>query len=379
MINVMIVDDEFPALQELQYLLAPYEGIRIVGAFTDAHQLLQEIRTLKPDVLFLDIEMRDLNGLTLAEMIAEETPQLKIVFVTAYNEYALSAFETNAIDYLLKPVSQKRLAKTIERIRKIVGEQELISGQEVQSHGVVHVRCFGRIQIASDFVSTNGIVKWRTAKSEELFAFFIHHHGQALHKDFIMEHIWSDLGYKNALTMLHTTIYQVRKVIRTLHPNAELRFSQDCYLLFIPDLDCDVFVFKRLAEQSIELTGDQMLKKVKRAMELYQGDYLEENDYAWSMNQSRYIAEQYASLLVFATESFLSRNQDKEAIPFLSELINRDPFQESYYIRLFSIYARLRDDFSLIMLYEQLSGVLQRELGVLPHPDTIAYYESLRK
>jgi two-component system LytT family response regulator len=378
MINVVIIDDELPALQELQYLLTPFEAVRIVGAFTEAHQLLQEIGSLKPDVLFLDIEMRDLNGLVLAEMIADEIPQLKIVFVTAYNEYAVSAFETNAIDYLLKPVSQARLAKTIDRILKQAEEQELILEQEAQSRGFVHVRCFGRFQVVSDIVPTNGIVKWRTAKSEELFAFFIHHHGQALHKDFIMEHIWPNLGNDNALTMLHTTIYQVRKVIRTLHPDAELRFSQECYLLFIPDLDCDLFVFQLLAEEAIALSGDQMLKKVKRAMELYKGDYLEGNDYAWSMHQSRYIAEQYTSLLVFSTESLMGRNQDEEAIPFLKELINRNPLHESYYLQLFSIYARLRDDFSLTVLYEQLSRVLQQELGELPHPDTIAYYKNLR-
>lgn len=119
MISAVIVDDELPALLELQHLLSSVQDVvRVAGAFQDPHEMLDRIEQLQPDVIFLDIEMRDMNGLLVAEVLNEMLPKLTIVFVTAYNEYALDAFELHATDYLLKPVSLPRLANTLARVLK---------------------------------------------------------------------------------------------------------------------------------------------------------------------------------------------------------------------------------------------------------------------
>ena len=112
-LKVIVVDDEAPARREMARLLEPFTGIQIVGAAGDvdaARGLLQRVR---PDVVFLDIQLDSHSGF---ELLEEVDPETMVVFVTAYEEYAVRAFEAGALDYLLKPVESERLRATMARI-----------------------------------------------------------------------------------------------------------------------------------------------------------------------------------------------------------------------------------------------------------------------
>ncbi|MFB0975573.1 MAG: response regulator, partial [Tolumonas sp.] len=111
MLRVMIVDDELPAREELRSILADYDGLEIIGECSNALEAIPAIHKLHPDVVFLDIQMPRISGLEMVSMLdPEQIPA--IVFVTAYDEFALKAFEENAFDYLLKPIEPARLEKT---------------------------------------------------------------------------------------------------------------------------------------------------------------------------------------------------------------------------------------------------------------------------
>lgn len=118
MMRAIIVDDELHAREELESLLSEAGTFRIVARCGNAVEALHAIREEKPDVVFLDVQMPAISGLELLSMIDDdELPN--VVFVTAHDEYALRAFEERALDYLLKPVSKERLAKTVERLRRL--------------------------------------------------------------------------------------------------------------------------------------------------------------------------------------------------------------------------------------------------------------------
>lgn len=127
--KAILIDDERLARQELRNLLAPYNEIQIVGEANNAETAVESIKQLKPDVIFLDIQMPGKNGFELLEEISG-VPE--VVFVTAYDEYAIRAFEINALDYLLKPVQANRLAETVKKIlnREAVDKSE----SKEQSH-----------------------------------------------------------------------------------------------------------------------------------------------------------------------------------------------------------------------------------------------------
>jgi two-component system, LytTR family, response regulator len=111
--KVIIIDDERLARQELKNMLATYPGIEIVGECADARAAIETVNTLKPDVIFLDIQMPGKTGFDLLEELVF-VPE--VVFVTAHDEYAIKAFEVNALDYLLKPVQPARLSDTIHKL-----------------------------------------------------------------------------------------------------------------------------------------------------------------------------------------------------------------------------------------------------------------------
>ena len=112
--KAIIIDDERLARQELKNLLSNYKEIEIVAECSDANQAKNKISELKPDIIFCDIQMPGKSGLELAEEISGT---IDVVFITAYDEHAIKAFELNAFDYLLKPVHPSRLAETIKKLQ----------------------------------------------------------------------------------------------------------------------------------------------------------------------------------------------------------------------------------------------------------------------
>lgn len=116
MIRVLLIDDEVAAIERLKKLLKTYKDIDVVGECSDGLTALSDIEQKSPDAIFLDIDMPELNGLEVAKTLGNSGPT--IVFATAYDEYALAAFEANAIDYIVKPINVARLDKTVEKLRK---------------------------------------------------------------------------------------------------------------------------------------------------------------------------------------------------------------------------------------------------------------------
>jgi len=111
----MLVDDEQAARERLRQMLAAVPSLEVVGEAADGEEAIQKVVELHPDLLLLDIQMPGCSGLEVAACLP--APRPKIVFCTAFDQYAVNAFEINAVDYLLKPVSRVRLARAIERVR----------------------------------------------------------------------------------------------------------------------------------------------------------------------------------------------------------------------------------------------------------------------
>ena len=116
-IKTLIIDDERLARKGLASLLQHIPDIEVVGEAANVDEALKQIDKLKPDLLFLDIEMPERTGFDLLEELID-VPH--VVFTTAYNDFAIQAFEVNALDYILKPVSEQRLNEAIQRVRRMI-------------------------------------------------------------------------------------------------------------------------------------------------------------------------------------------------------------------------------------------------------------------
>lgn len=119
-IRALVVDDEEPARNELCFQLEQLDGVEVAGQAGDGPQALELIEALHPDVVLLDVQMPGRNGFEVARALLDHPGAPNVVFVTAYDQHAIEAFEVNAVDYLLKPVAPARLAQTIARVRDLV-------------------------------------------------------------------------------------------------------------------------------------------------------------------------------------------------------------------------------------------------------------------
>lgn len=121
-IRAILVDDEKLAIQGLQIRLEKFDDIEIVDTCNNGREAIRKIKTLKPDLVFLDIQMPGFDGFSVVQGVMEIEPPL-FIFVTAYADHAVRAFEASAIDYLVKPVEEDRLADAIDRVRKRLSEK----------------------------------------------------------------------------------------------------------------------------------------------------------------------------------------------------------------------------------------------------------------
>lgn len=128
-LKVLIVDDEPLARRGLRLRLEQLDGIEVVAECGNGREAREEIEALQPDVAFVDIQMPGISGLQLVQQVpAEQLPQ--VVFVTAYDQYAVEAFEVNAVDYVLKPVEEERLEMALSRVREKLASADIADQRE---------------------------------------------------------------------------------------------------------------------------------------------------------------------------------------------------------------------------------------------------------
>jgi two-component system, LytTR family, response regulator len=171
MMRALIVDDEVYSREEMEAMLRETGEFIVAGKCANAWEAIQAIRKEQPDVLFLDVQMPVINGFELLSMIDEQLMP-NVVFVTAYDEYALKAFEENAFDYLLKPVEKERLAKTIEKLKKRLGNQgkPLFTSPDIRKIPCIHATKIKLIDIAEvEYVSSREAGVYVTSSGGEFY------------------------------------------------------------------------------------------------------------------------------------------------------------------------------------------------------------------
>lgn len=138
MIRCLIIDDEPFARQEVAYLLEKHPDFNVLGQCGNAIEALQQINQQKPDLIFVDIQMPRISGMELITMLnPEQMP--RIVFITAFDEYAVKAFDNNAYDYLLKPIDENRFNQTLDKVRSNMAPQSIT---HILPSQLTHLPCY---------------------------------------------------------------------------------------------------------------------------------------------------------------------------------------------------------------------------------------------
>ena len=154
-IRTILVDDEPLAIQGLELRLAAFDDVEIIDKCQNGREAIRSIKTHKPDLVFLDIQMPGFDGFSVVQGLMEVEPPL-FVFVTAYGDHALKAFEADALDYLMKPVDESRLADTVERVRQRLSEKRGVEEVEKLREVLADVAPEAAAEIAAEKSEAGG-------------------------------------------------------------------------------------------------------------------------------------------------------------------------------------------------------------------------------
>ncbi|MDQ7094465.1 response regulator [Desulfosporosinus sp. PR] len=266
MIRIAAVDDESHVLERFERMLLDVTELKLCGLFRTGEQLLAYLKQHPLDAVFVDIEMPGLNGLQLSEQILDLNETIDIIFVTAFNQYAVEAFELQAMDYIMKPLTEERLRKTVKRLLKT---KSAVSRPEKP-----FIQCFGDFEV---FLRGEALV-WKNSKAKEILAFLVHKKGVPVNWEKISAAVWPDYDSERAQTNFHATTYLLRKRLAEVGLSSILGNGRGNYRVMPDQVNCDFYQLEDLVE-SKQINGQEGLRLLEQ---LQQKGYLEGSGYAWA-------------------------------------------------------------------------------------------------
>jgi two-component system, LytTR family, response regulator len=366
MIKTIVVDDEFYTLQEIGELIEKTGCITVLKLYENPLAALKEAESLLPQVAFLDIEMPEMDGLTLAEQLLEINPDMRIVFITAYNQYAVAAFDLNAVDYVLKPINITRFYRMTDKIFKAV------SSEPPRDKPAVEITCFGQFKVLK-----NGVpVRWERSKAEELFAYLLMYHGLKVHKSVLIENLWSECQPTRALTILHTSIYKIRSLFSDVKDLIHLEYSENSYRLTLTGVNCDYITFERDLV-GLLLEREPVYEKVESVCDLYGRGLLGWHDYCWSLQKDEDFRGKLVRILRSLTDIYDAAGDTYHLIGVLKLLARIIPYDETANNRLLGALGRQASLDEMVSHFQWLEKTLKADYDSTPAASTRHLYQSL--
>ncbi len=246
--NILLVDDE-----ELQLMRLVSEAKKVfkndsLFSFDNPLNALKKAKEVEIDIAFLDIEMPGLNGIALAKELKKIHPTTNLIFVTAYNNYAIDAYQLHASGYVLKPVSAESIRREVDGLRYPV---------KLETKKKLEVKCFGNFEIFHKGTP----VKFAYQKSKEVFAYLVDREGALINLNELNAVLWEE-DHKSYLRNLIVDIQRTLKSISC--GDVFIKHHNECGI-DVSKIDCDAYEYK---------------KGNPTALRMYRGDYMAQYDWA---------------------------------------------------------------------------------------------------
>lgn len=359
-IRVMLIDDEKPALEEMEYLLGSYPYVEIVSMLQDECSTLAAISKIKPDVVFLDINMPGINGLELALQIQELNAGILIVFVTAYSEYALEAYKTYPLDFLLKPVEEDRLMKTLEHI----------SSQKYLLHTKYgpksfKIQCLGKFELADS--EDSDAVRLNNKKERLLLAYLVSHFHKEVSREELIKLLFDCAENSKIINHLHVMIYNLRKTLNSAGVSCTIEYSGGNYILKTAPGFCDYVDFVRFIRENSTIKAENAAQ-AEHYLSSCGNSFLEGEDYPWMAETQGWLNRQYEKLALQIAVYFEQAEDYGSAARCLKRMVEKDSFCEELWRALLDLYIATGNRIAFVKYYEKYAKLLKNELHTEPEP-----------
>lgn len=364
--KVMIIATEVRVIEQIDEKLSGYNELEIIGGYLDYTEASNQIKYQNPDVIFLDIDAVNVDGMKFAERILTSEPSIKFVLLASDEDRAVEAFELNALDFITKPILEERLLITINRLLRV---------EKNKARESLMVCCFRTLH----FISTNSSKimepKWRTIAAKEIFMYLLHYRGKEIRKDTLIDQLWPDADMKTAYSQLYTTVYTIRKTLEKVEYPITIESTKHTYKLSLNNVKVDVDVWET-AINNLPPLSDQTLAEYKEVIGMYKGAYFESEQLLWTDPEKQRLRVVWLGVLQKLSNYLIEKDEPFETILLHLQAIKIDSLYEESYFVLMRLYHEIGDRNSVKMYYDRLKAVLDEELGIEPNQDVQDWYNS---
>ncbi|MEK5464244.1 response regulator [Paenibacillus sp. FSL R7-0210] len=350
MYTAVILEDEIPALDLLEVLVSRHESFTISGTFTNPAEALEQLPELQPDIIFLDVEMPQMNGLELALRIREGSEQAHIVFTTGHTHYAVKAFDVQALDYIVKPV----IPKAIERVYNRLARQQPSRSMPERAAAATPVPAptvtgFGRLEVRN---ADHQLLQFPTRISEELFAYLLCHPNREADKWKLSELLWPDMDGERVLRNLHTAIYRVKRVMEAGGLPMRIKKTSEGYTLDTGEFVYDVMQYQQTGRL---LTGERLdLEQLEKLFSLYRGPLFQGKPYVWKISLEENYRLIYEKLSIRLISEAISGGALQAAEDRFYACLLAEPQNEEFYRQLLQLFPAEDQNRRMQQMYSRL-------------------------
>jgi len=362
--KAIVIDDEQLALESMARMLKRM-GVEVAASYQNPLEALMADQWPDMDAAFVDISMPGMNGIELAARLQSKYPTLHIVFVTAFDQYAVKAFEIAAADYLIKPVRAARLESTLERIRRNPRHQDPVRAEALPTLVCMH-------DLGIDAGGKVAEIPWRTSKAKELFAYLLHERDKAVTKEHLQDMLWQEADTEKAMANLHTTVYQIRQTLKSANLPVQILYAGGRYRVELGGVKVDCEQWEQALDQAVAGMDEGQVYRL--LLDGYRGDYMQVEAYLWAENERERLRIKW---LQRASEQALRLEQvglAADAIRLYQEIQTRFPTWEASYLGLMRTYDQIGNALEVKSQYAKLLQMLEEDLGMQPDKETTAWY-----
>lgn len=366
LMKTIILDDDSIALNLLKKQLEANPYLEVVGEYSNPREALNDIEDLKPDVIFTDISMPEMDGIEFAQRVEEMNEDIQIVFVTAHEGYALESYKVNTVNYMVKPISPDEMDITVNRLLKNKGKDKKLEKQN-------KIYCLGRFEVYGK--DEKKIKKWATAKVQEIFAYFIYKEGQEVDKWELCDILWRDYPAKKAEHNLHSSIYRLKNVLKSVGIEGIIYTQGGKYGVDFSSFTCDLWEFQSFIKTNA-VVNDKNITKYEKIINLYKGEFLGNRESLWTLELNERIQRDYIQGMKDIAKYYTENKSYIKVYDYLQKIISINPFDEEAHEMIMGVYFNLGDRIGLMAYYNKLNETLEKELHIEIKESTKRLYKS---
>lgn len=327
----------------------------------------------RPDVVFLDIHMPEMDGMDLGKQIQATVPGVEIIFVTSYDQYAVHAFDLQALDYVMKPIQKDRLKQTVSRVREKLSSKREQRSKDID---VPLICCFNQIQFKLPDKDIQ-VAKWRTSKAQELFAYLLHHRNQTIHRSVLLEMLWPELEEDKTVHQLYTAMYHVRQTLKACNMDMitiQSGHLEAGYRLELGEAQLDSEQWEQEIRQW-KVVNASTVHAYEQALHLYKGTYLGNYEYMWAEPERERLRYLWLYHMRQLSLYYQQHGLAEKVIESTQRIQHMLPDEEESYFMLMKLYDEMHNDLGVEEQYRLLTTRMEQDLEIPISEDITEWYQ----